>query len=54
MDRPRFVYTSYIRTFPDALWQGLTDPAFTRRDVMLWTVSRAPLEKLQGYKQRMG
>jgi predicted dithiol-disulfide oxidoreductase (DUF899 family) len=23
-------------------------------DVMLWTVSRAPLEKLQAYKQRMG
>ena len=23
-------------------------------DVMLWAVSRAPLEKLQGYRQRMG
>ena len=23
-------------------------------DVMLWAVSRAPLAKLQGYKQRMG
>ena len=23
-------------------------------DVMLWAVSRAPLQKLQGYKQRMG
>src|ERR1700758_4594580 len=23
-------------------------------DVMLWAVSRAPIEKLQGYKQRMG
>ena len=23
-------------------------------DVMLWAVSRAPLERLQGYKQRMG
>src|SRR5215472_9183434 len=23
-------------------------------DVMLWAVSRAPLEKLQGYKRRMG
>src|SRR6202049_4083409 len=23
-------------------------------DVMLWAVSRAPLEKLRGYKQRMG
>jgi predicted dithiol-disulfide oxidoreductase (DUF899 family) len=24
------------------------------RDVMLWAISRAPLAKLQGYKQRMG
>ncbi|MFK3983409.1 ArsR/SmtB family transcription factor [Micromonospora sp. NPDC050397] len=26
-----FVYTNYIRTTPERLWQGLTDPAFTRR-----------------------
>jgi len=26
-----FVYTSYIRTTPERLWQALTDPAFTRR-----------------------
>jgi uncharacterized protein YndB with AHSA1/START domain len=31
MDRPEFVYTTYIRTTPERLWQGLTDPAFTRR-----------------------
>ena len=31
MDRPEFVYTAYIRTTPEQLWRGLTDPAFTRR-----------------------
>jgi uncharacterized protein YndB with AHSA1/START domain/DNA-binding transcriptional ArsR family regulator len=31
MDRPEFVYTTYIRTTPERLWQALTDPAFTRR-----------------------
>ncbi len=28
---PEFVYTTYIRTSPERLWQALTDPAFTRR-----------------------
>ena len=27
----RFVYTTFIRTTPERLWQALTDPAFTRR-----------------------
>jgi uncharacterized protein YndB with AHSA1/START domain/DNA-binding transcriptional ArsR family regulator len=31
MDRPSFVYTTYIRTTPEQLWQALTDPAFTSR-----------------------
>jgi uncharacterized protein YndB with AHSA1/START domain/DNA-binding transcriptional ArsR family regulator len=31
MERPSFVYTTYIRTTPEQLWQALTDPAFTRR-----------------------
>jgi uncharacterized protein YndB with AHSA1/START domain/DNA-binding transcriptional ArsR family regulator len=31
MDRPEFVYTTYIKTSPDRLWQALTDPAFTSR-----------------------
>jgi DNA-binding transcriptional ArsR family regulator/uncharacterized protein YndB with AHSA1/START domain len=31
MDKPEFVYTTYIRTTPEQLWRGLTDPAFTRR-----------------------
>ena len=26
-----FVYTTYIRTTPERLWQALTDPSFTRR-----------------------
>jgi len=31
MERPDFVYTTYIRTTPERLWQALTDPSFTRR-----------------------
>jgi DNA-binding transcriptional ArsR family regulator/uncharacterized protein YndB with AHSA1/START domain len=31
MSKPSFVYTTYIRTTPEHLWQGLTDPTFTRR-----------------------
>ena len=31
MDKPSFVYTTYIETTPERLWQALTDPAFTRR-----------------------
>jgi uncharacterized protein YndB with AHSA1/START domain/DNA-binding transcriptional ArsR family regulator len=31
MDKPSFVYTTYIQTTPERLWQALTDPAFTKR-----------------------
>ncbi|MQA05921.1 MAG: metalloregulator ArsR/SmtB family transcription factor [Streptosporangiales bacterium] len=31
MTDTRFVYTTYIETTPQRLWQALTDPAFTRR-----------------------
>src|SRR6478672_926450 len=31
MNRPSFVYTTYIATTPERLWQALTDPAFTQR-----------------------
>jgi uncharacterized protein YndB with AHSA1/START domain/DNA-binding transcriptional ArsR family regulator len=31
MNGTQFVYTTYIRTTPERLWQALTDPAFTRR-----------------------
>jgi uncharacterized protein YndB with AHSA1/START domain/DNA-binding transcriptional ArsR family regulator len=31
MEKPSFVYTTYIRTTPERLWEALTDPEFTRR-----------------------
>jgi len=31
VEAPSFVYTTYIRTTPERLWQGLTDPAFTKQ-----------------------
>lgn len=31
MDTPSFVYKTYIRTSPERLWRGLTDPSFTER-----------------------
>jgi uncharacterized protein YndB with AHSA1/START domain/DNA-binding transcriptional ArsR family regulator len=31
MSTNAFVYTTYIRTTPEQLWQALTEPAFTRR-----------------------
>ncbi|WP_329619296.1 SRPBCC family protein [Streptomyces sp. NBC_01255] len=31
MGSDTFVYTTYIRTTPDELWQALTDPELTRR-----------------------
>src|SRR5215218_6065283 len=31
MSDTEFVYTTYINTTPERLWQALTDPAFTRR-----------------------
>src|SRR4051794_4788511 len=31
VERPSFVYATYIRTTPERLWQALTDPAFTTR-----------------------
>jgi len=31
MGDPAFVYTTFIATTPERLWQALTDPAFTRR-----------------------
>lgn len=30
-ERNSFVYTTYIRTTPEKLWQALTEPAFTRQ-----------------------
>ncbi len=31
VDRPSFVYTTYIHTTPELLWRALTEPAFTER-----------------------
>src|SRR3954463_16724509 len=31
VDRPSFVYTTYIKTTPERVWQALTEPAFTER-----------------------
>jgi len=31
VEKPQFVYTTYIRTTPERLWQALTEPTFTRR-----------------------
>jgi uncharacterized protein YndB with AHSA1/START domain/DNA-binding transcriptional ArsR family regulator len=31
MDKPSFVYTTYIRTTPERLWEALTSPTFTKR-----------------------
>jgi DNA-binding transcriptional ArsR family regulator len=31
VDKPSFVYTTYIRTTPERLWQALTEPSFTER-----------------------
>jgi uncharacterized protein YndB with AHSA1/START domain/DNA-binding MarR family transcriptional regulator len=36
MDKPSFVYTTYIRTTPERLWQALTEPAFTER---YWSIT---------------
>jgi uncharacterized protein YndB with AHSA1/START domain/DNA-binding transcriptional ArsR family regulator len=38
MSRPAFVYTTYINTTPERLWQALLDPAFTWR---WWGMSHA-------------
>ena len=31
VNKPSFVYTTYIRTTPERLWQALTEPTFTAR-----------------------
>lgn len=31
MEKPQFVYVTYIRTTPEKLWQALTDPEFTQK-----------------------
>jgi uncharacterized protein YndB with AHSA1/START domain len=36
VDKPSFVYTTYIQTTPERLWQALTEPAFTKR---YWSIT---------------
>ena len=36
MDKPSFVYTTYIQTTVERLWQALTEPAFTER---YWSIT---------------
>jgi uncharacterized protein YndB with AHSA1/START domain len=36
VEQTEFVYTTYIRTTPERLWQALTEPAFTSR---YWSLS---------------
>lgn len=31
MEKPQFIYTTYIKTTPENLWRALTEPSFTRR-----------------------
>jgi len=31
MEKPKFVYVTYIRTTPEKLWRALIEPEFTRR-----------------------
>jgi uncharacterized protein YndB with AHSA1/START domain len=31
MDKPKFVYVTYIRTTPEKLWRALTEPEFTKQ-----------------------
>jgi uncharacterized protein YndB with AHSA1/START domain/DNA-binding transcriptional ArsR family regulator len=36
VEKPAFVYTTYIRTTPERLWQALTEPEFTKRYWQTW------------------
>ena len=36
LEKPSFVYATYIRTTPEKLWQALTEPAFTER---YWSIT---------------
>ena len=31
MSAPRHIFETYIRATPEAIWQAITDPAFTQR-----------------------
>jgi uncharacterized protein YndB with AHSA1/START domain len=50
MEKPQFVYVTYIRTTPEKLWQALTQPEFTRR---YWCDSRQESEWKKGASWRI-
>ncbi len=31
MDKPKFIYVTYIRSTPESVWEALTEPRFTRQ-----------------------
>jgi hypothetical protein len=43
MSKPEFVHPTYIRSTPERLWQGLTDPAFTSPKSLLETGEALPV-----------
>lgn len=50
MERPMFVYTTYIRTTPDKLWQALTSAEFSEQ---YWFGFRFEIEQKTGGKVRI-
>ena len=45
MEKPQFVYTTYIRTTPEKLWQALTSGDFSQK---YWFGSRIEVEQKAG------
>jgi hypothetical protein len=43
MSKPEFVHPTYIRSTPERLWQGLTDPAFIGPKSLLETGEALPV-----------
>lgn len=54
MDRERFVYVTYIRATPEKVWQGLTDPEFTRQYWMHDNVSDWKVGSSWAHRRRDG
>jgi uncharacterized protein YndB with AHSA1/START domain len=50
MNKPQFVYVTYIRTTPEKLWQALTDPEFT---CLYWSGTRHESEWKPGASWRI-
>ncbi|HTR75015.1 MAG TPA: metalloregulator ArsR/SmtB family transcription factor [Solirubrobacterales bacterium] len=53
MERPEFVYTTYIKTTPELVWKAITDPAFCREYLALesdWEVGSTYVWDQDGLK----